>query len=206
MFQLLHTAPAVLLPGSPRHKSLGVQKIGVHQAGIEHSGEEHSVGLADASRRRGRFGKSKLLFPRSAGLQLPGCRPIHPGAKGALVRVIGSTAAVREAAVMSGYGKGGKGLSHIVARKGSGGGVVHPWSAPESALKGVRILPNVMGQSGQPPLFLRTKSGGKPGAKLRCPGKVFQNALFPPVLRNMRQIRLRVNPSSFLENTTYTVL
>ena len=98
---------------------------------------------------------------------------------------------------MTGYDEGSVELVQLPALIGPGGGVIHfLGGSPEPALKSLGIFPYIMGHPGQPPLFLRIKSGGKPGAELCRPGEMVQNALFPPVLRNMRQIRLRVNPSS----------
>lgn len=59
--------------------------------------------------------------------------------------------------------------------------MIHFRAAAEPSLKGIRIFPDVVGQSGQLSLFLGAKEGGKMSTKLCGAGQMGENCLLSAV-------------------------
>ena len=87
------------------------------------------------------------------------------------------------------HSQGGKKLAPLGALRRPGGGVVHPdIGALQPPLEGIGILPDVVGQPGQPPLLPGAKGGGKTGATPGGAVQMLQYRLFPLIISDVGQI------------------
>ncbi len=88
------------------------------------------------------------------------------------------------------HSQGGKKLPPLGALRCPGSGVVHlEIGALQPPLESVGILPDVVGQPGQPPLLPGAKGGGKTGAAPCGAVQVLQYRLFPMIIGDVGQIR-----------------
>lgn len=119
--------------------------------------------------------------------ELAGGGPVHTAQKGALLLMVSLPPTVGQAAVVSGYGKGGIWLSPFVAFKGAGRRVIHARPAAQPALKGGALLADVVRQPRKRPLLLRVEGLCILGAQARRPFEMGRQALLAPILCNMGQ-------------------
>ena len=146
------------------HKCFRIQKIRVHQAGVEHPNKEHHIQLAGdlwiSCRRQVDFcppGVIRRKFPKTG--------PPQPATKGRVIFMVRVASAIGQTAMMSHDSERRPILPDFAALKRACGGMVHTLGrSVEPLLKGVRVFPQVVGQSGQFSLFLRAESGGELGA------------------------------------------
>ncbi len=92
---------------------------------------------------------------------------------------------VGQTAMVSRDSKGGTALPQPAAFRSPGGGVVNLRPSVQPALERSGILSQVVGQPSKPPLALRTKGRGKPGAQSCCPIQMLLNRLLSFILRFM---------------------
>ena len=83
--------------------------------------------------------------------------------------------------MMACHRKSGIGLPDFLTLHCPGGGMIHFRAAAQPSLKGIRIFPNVVGQSGQPPLLLGAKGGGEMSTELCSAGQMSENCLLSTV-------------------------
>ena len=96
--------------------------------------------------------------------------------------------------MVSRYAKSRRGLSQLKALPSPRRGVVHLDVLPADApLEGAGILPNVVKQPRQLRQFFRSKGRGEAGAEFGYVPAMFQDALFPAILRAM--CKIHVSPS-----------
>lgn len=83
--------------------------------------------------------------------------------------------------MMACHRKSGIRLPDFLTLYGPGGGMIHFGATAQPSLKGIRIFPNVVGQSGQPPLLLGAKRGGEMSTELCSAGQMSENCLLSTV-------------------------
>ena len=85
--------------------------------------------------------------------------------------------------MVPGHGEGRVELPQLPALIGPRGGVVYLAAAVKAPLKGGGVFADVVGQPGQPGLFLCAEGTGEGRRQLGRAGQVLQDRLFPAVLR-----------------------
>ena len=131
-------------------------------------------------------------------------RLVHTAAESPLVIMIPLTTPVRQTAVVPCNRNSSTKLVQLPALPCPGSGVVHMnICAVYPPLKNFRILPNIVGQPGQPSLLLCAKGRSELGAPLCCPGQVIQNGLFSVILRNVSEIFHCLPPLIFTIKMAY---
>ena len=143
--------------GRAVHKSFRIEIIGVNKAGIEHPRIEAGGEAIARQWRAMRSGRRYLLFPTIARRELLFQTP----QKCARPLRVGLRAAIWQAAVVPGYGKGYLRLPGIERDLGPGSGVVDFGPALQTLLESVAVFPDIVQQPGQVSLLLPAKRPGK---------------------------------------------